>query len=176
MKENEVLKAIHSRRSIRRYTPEQITSEELETVLEAGTWAPSGKGLQDSFILAVRNPELCAVLRRLNAEVMGQGGADPYYGAPTVVLVFSKSSNPNCVKDGSLVIGTMLLAAHSIGLGACWINRCKEMFELPEGIALRERLGIPDGYEGVGSVSLGYIGHVAPAPKPRKEGYYKVIE
>lgn len=172
--DNEVLKAIRERRSIRRYLPEQIKDEELKAVLEAGTWAPTGKGTQDPLIIAVQDPEICATLRRLNAAVWGAVN-DPYYGAPTIVLVFSRAENPNCVKDGSLVIGNILLAAHSIGLGACWINRCKEMFETEEGRLLRPKLGIPEGYEGVGSVSLGYIAHQAPAPRPRKADYYKII-
>ena len=73
------------------------------------------------------------------------------------------------------MIGNILLAAHSIGLGACWINRCKEMFESEEGRQLAPRLGIPEGYEGVGCVSLGYIEHAAPAPRPRKADYYKIV-
>lgn len=173
--DNEVLKAIRERRSIRRYLPDQIKEEELKAVLEAGTWAPTGKGTQDPVIIAVQDPELCTVLRRLNAEAWGRPDIDPYYGAPTIILVFSKSDNSNCVKDGSLVIGNILLAAHSIGLGACWINRCKEMFESEEGRRIAPQLGIPEGYEGVGSVSLGYIAHAAPSPRPRKADYYKII-
>lgn len=172
--DNEVLKAIRERRSIRRYMPEQIKDEELRTVLEAGTWAPTGKGTQDPVIIAVQDPGICSVLRKLNAEVMGTD-TDPYYGAPTIILVLSRADNPNCVKDGSLVISNIMLAAHSIGLGSCWINRCKEMFETPEGRKMASRLGIPEGYEGVGCVSLGYKAHEAPAPRPRKEDYYKVI-
>ncbi len=173
--DNEVLRAIRERRSIRRYLPDQIKEEELRAVVEAGTWAPTGKGTQDPVIIAVQDPEICSVLRRLNAEVWGKADIDPYYGAPTIILVFSKAGNPNCVKDGSLVIGNILLAAHSIGLGACWINRCKEMFETEEGKRLAPRLGIPEGYEGVGSVSLGYIAHAAPAPRPRKADYIKIV-
>ena len=174
--DNEVLKAIRERRSIRRYLPDQIKDEELKAVLEAGTWAPTGKGTQDPVIIAVQDPQICATLRKLNAEVWGKTDIDPFYGAPTIILVFSKADNANCVKDGSLVIGNILLAAHSVGLGACWINRCKEMFESEEGRKLAPRLGIPEGYEGVGCVSLGYIGHAAPAPRPRKADYYKVIK
>ena len=99
--DNEVLKAIRERRSIRRYFPQQIKEEELKAVLEAGTWAPTGKGTQDPVIIAVQDPDICAVLRRLNAEVWGKAGIDPFYGAPTIILVFSKADNPNCVKDGS---------------------------------------------------------------------------
>ena len=175
--DNEVLKAIRERRSIRRFKSEQITDEELAAVLEAGTWAPTGHGTQDPLIFAVQNPEICARLRHFNAAVMGQADADPYYSAPTIVLVFSKADNPNCVKDGSLVIGNMLLAAHSAGLGACWINRCDEMFEVNnEARNLRASLGVPEGYKGVGSMALGYIAHEAPAPRPRKQGYFSIIK
>lgn len=78
--ENDVLKAIKERRSIRRFKADQITDEELKTVLEAGTWAATGHGTQKPFIVAVQNTETCAQLRRMNAEVMGVE-SDPYYGA-----------------------------------------------------------------------------------------------
>ena len=77
--ENEVLKAIKERRSIRRFKADQITDEELKTVLEAGTWAATGHGTQEPFIIAVQNPEICAQLRKMNADIMGVE-SDPYYG------------------------------------------------------------------------------------------------
>ena len=94
--ENEVLKAIRERRSIRRYKPEQITDEELRAVLEAGTWAATGMGKQDPWIVAVQNPEVCDRLRKMNAVVMGTD-SDPYYGAPTIVLVFASADWSNNV-------------------------------------------------------------------------------
>ena len=118
---------------------------------------------------------ICAILRKLNAEALGKVDIDPFYGAPTIILVCSRADNSNCIKDGSLVIANIMLAAHSIGLGSCWINRCKEMLESEEGRQLAARLGIPEGYEGVGCVALGYKAHEAPAPAPRKEDYYRII-
>ena len=106
--ENEVLKAIKERRSIRRFKADQITDEELKTVLEAGTWAATGHGTQEPFIIAVQNPEICAQLRKMNAEIMGVE-SDPYYGAPTIVIVLAPESNVNGVKDGSLILGNMML-------------------------------------------------------------------
>lgn len=173
---NEILKAIHERRSIRRFKAEQITDEELQTVLEAGTWAPTGMGYQDPFIIAVQNKELCDEIRRLNARVMGTE-SDPYYGAPTIVLVFGTEKWYNHVKDCSLILGTMMLAAHSIGLGSCWINRCEEVFSnLPESASLREKLQVPEGYVGVGSLALGYPDGEPHKAKPRKEGYFRIIK
>ena len=149
--DNQVLKAIRERRSIRKYKPEQIKDEELLAVLEAGTWAPSGMGYQNSYICAVQDRETCGIIRRLNAEIWGRD-IDPYYGAPTIVIVFSKSDWYNNVKDASLVLGNMMLAAHSIGLGSCWINRCEEVFSTEEGKALLEKLKVPEGYSAFGSI------------------------
>ena len=175
--DNEVLKAIRERRSIRRFLSQQIKDEELIAVLEAGTWAPTACGTQEPLVFAVQNPAVTARLRALNSLAWGRGeDFDPYYAAPAILLVFSKADNPNCLRDGSLVIGNMLLAAHSLGLGACWINRCEEMFRNPEGRDIRRNLGVPEDYMGVGSVALGYIGHAAPAPRPRKDAYYRIFK
>ena len=175
--DNEVLKALHERRSVRKYKPEQITDEELLTVLEAGTYAPTGMGYQDPWIVAVQNPEIIAQLVRMNAEVMGVTG-NPYYDAPTIVLVFG--SNPdewrNAVQDGSLVLGNMMLAAHSIGLGSCWINREREMFSTDEGKEIMKRLGLPEGLVGIGALSLGYPSAPPRPAKPRKENYYRIVK
>ena len=99
---NEVLQAIKERRSIRRFKAEQVKDEELNTVLEAGTWAPTGHGSQDPWIVAVQNSEQRATLSKANAEIMGTT-SDPFYGAPTQVYVFASKDNENNVKDGSLV-------------------------------------------------------------------------
>lgn len=177
MMDNEVLKALHERRSVRKYKQEQITDEELLTVLEAGTYAPTGMGYQDPWIVAVQNPEIIAQLVRMNAEVMGVT-SNPYYDAPTIVLVFG--SNPdewrNAVQDGSLVLGNMMLAAHSIGLGSCWINREREMFCTDEGKEIMKRLGLPEGLVGIGALSLGYPSAPARPAKPRKENYYRIVK
>lgn len=173
--ENEVLKAIRERRSIRRYKPEQITDEELRAVLEAGTWAATGMGKQDPWIVAVQNPALCDRLRKMNAKVMGTE-SDPYYGAPTIVLVFASADWSNNVKDASLVLGNMMLAAHSIGLASCWINREDAMFASPEGQQMLRGWGLPEGLVGVGALSLGYASSHPHTVKPRKEDYFRVIK
>ena len=175
--DNVVLQALRERRSCRSYKPEQITDEELQAVLEAGTWAPTAMGYQDPWIVAVQNPALLEKISRMNREVWGRD-IDPFYGAPTYVLVFA--SNPekwkNGVPDGSLVLGNMMLAAHAVGLGSCWINREREMFATDEGRALMAELGLPEGLIGIGALALGYPAAPPRAPKPRKENYYRVIK
>ena len=173
--ENEVLKAIRERRSIRRYKPEQITDEELRAVLEAGTWAATGMGKQDPWIVAVQNPEVCDRPRKMNAVVMGTD-SDPYYGAPTIVLVCASADWSNNVKDASLVLGNMMLAAHSIGLASCWINREDAMFASAEGQQMLRGWGLPEGLVGVGALSLGYASSHPHTVKPRKEDYFRVIK
>lgn len=173
--DNEVLKAIRERRSIRRFKPEQVTDEELKTILEAGTWAPTGHGSQDPWIVAVQNEALRKRLTQLNAQIMGVS-SDPYYGAPTLVLVFASKDNENNYRDGSLVLGNMMLAAHSIGLASCWINREDKMFETAEGKQIMKELNLPDGLMGVGALSLDYAASQPHTVKPRKEEYYRIVK
>ena len=173
--ENEVIKALKARRSIRSYKPEQITDDELKAVLEAGTWAPTARGCQDPWIVAVQNPGLLARIRRMNAAVWGRD-IDPFYGAPTYVLVFGSADWANAVPDGSLVLGNMMLAAHAIGLGSCWINREREMFATDEGKALMAELGLPAGLIGIGALALGYPAAPPKDPKPRKENYWRIVK
>lgn len=172
MIQNEVLSAIAARRSCRAYQPEQIKPEELDAVLQAGTWAPTGMNRQSPVIVAVQDKETRDRLSSINAAIMGSNG-DPFYGAPTVLVVLADRSAHTYVEDGSLVLGDLLLAASSIGLGSCWIHRAKETFETEEGKELLRKWGLdPDKYVGVGNCILGY-----PAPggikeaTPRKADY-----
>ena len=167
----EALEVLKNRRAIRAYKPEQITDEELNAVLEAGTYAPTGAGTQGVQIVAVQSPENVAAVDALNAKVMNNPNIHPYYGAPTIVLVFETEASITHELDGAAVCTNMLNAAYAAGLGSCWIHRCKQMFELPEGKALLRKWGLPENLVGVASMALGYAACEQPTPKPRKEGY-----
>ena len=172
--ETNFLEIIRTRRSCRSYKPEQITDEQLNAVLEAGTYAPTSRGLQSPYIVAVQNEAQKNRLAKMNAEVMGVT-FNPYYDAPTYVLVFVPAEAPNGVQDASLVLENMMLAAHAQGLGSCWIHRESEMFATEEGKELMKQWELPEGLVGIGALSLGYpAGEPSPA-KPRKEGYARVI-
>ena len=172
--ETNFLDIIRTRRSYRSYQPEQITDEQLNAVLEAGTYAPTSRGLQSPFIVAIQNEELKARLAKMNAEIMGVT-TNPYYDAPTYVLVFVPADAPNGIQDASLVMENMMLAAHAQGLGSCWIHREREMFATEEGKELMQQWGLPEGLVGIAALALGYPnGEPSPA-KPRKEGYTRVI-
>ena len=168
---NEVLKLLKQRRSIRRYKAEQIKDAELDAILEAGTYAPSGMGKQSAVMVVLQDRETIAALSKINAEIQGNPGTDPFYGAPTVVAVLADSTSYNWLKDGSLVMGNLMNAAASLGVGSCWINRCGETFDRPEGRAYLEKWGLGESFTGVGYCILGYAEGEAPAPKPRKENY-----
>lgn len=168
---NEVLKVLKERRSIRRYKKEQIKDSELKAILEAGTFAPSGMGKQSAVMVVIQDAETIAALSAINARIQGNPGTDPFYGAPTVIAVLADSASYNWLKDGSLVMGNLMNAAASLGVGSCWINRCGETFDLPEGKAYLEKWGLGESYKGVGYCILGYAEGEVPAPRARKENY-----
>ena len=168
---NETLKDMKERRSVRKYKAEQIRDEELNAILEAGTWAPTGMGLQSAVMVVVQDPATIAKLSKANAEIQGKPGTDPFYGAPTVVVVLADSSSRNWLQDGSLVMGNLMTAAASLHIGSCWINRAMEYFDTAEGKDLLKQWGLPETYRGVGNCVLGYVDGDLPAPKPRKDGW-----
>ena len=153
----EALEVLKNRRAIRKFKPEQIKDEELKAVLEA-------------------------TLNRLSAEIMVNNprpGTLPYYGAPTIIIVFSTDLSKNeflGTLDAASVTTNMLNAAYAVGLGSCWIHRSKEIFESEEGKALLKKWGISENVRGVASIALGYSDMPLPTPKPRREGYTKIIK
>lgn len=164
-----------SRRSIRKYAPRQITQGELDTVLLAGTYAPTALNKQSPLMVAVQDKATRDTLSRLNGSVFPMDTpGDPFYGAPTVIVVFADGTFRNGVKDASLVMGNLVNAAHAIGLGSCWIDRAYEVFQTPEGKALMKAWGVDEKYVGVGNCILGYPGQTV-APPPRKADYVRKI-
>ena len=169
------LEAIQTRRSIRKFSDKLIPEETLEKILEAGTWAPTAMGRQSPVMVAVTNRADRDALSQMNAAVMGHPGMDPFYGCPTVVVVLAERSFPPHVYDGSLVCGTLMLAATDLGVDSIWIHRAKEEFDSEEGKALLKKWGVEGDYEGVGHICLGYGIGEKPAPAPRKADYiYRV--
>ena len=119
---NETIKNLIERRSCRKYSTTQIKEEELNSVLKAGEYAPTGMGRQSPIILVLQNKEKVEKLSKLNAKIMGTD-KDPFYGAPTVLIVLADKNIGTYKEDGSLVLGNLMNAAYSIGLGSCWIQR-----------------------------------------------------
>ena len=170
----ELIDFIESRRSVRSYKPDMIPDDIIGKIVEAGTYAATGMGKQSPLIIAVKDKTARDRLSKLNAEIMG-ADIDPFYGAPVVLIVLADRSIPTHVYDGSLVMGNLMLAAHALGIGSCWIHRAKEEFERPEGKEILEELGIEGDYEGIGHCILGYIEGDYPDAKPRKENWIYTI-
>ncbi len=168
---NETLNTLKNRRSIRKYKKEQISSEQLELILEAGTYAATGMGKQSPVMVVVQNAEMIAKLSKMNAAVIGSSN-DPFYGAPTVIVVLAnKALAGTYLEDGSLVMGNLMNAAHAVGVDSCWIHRAREVFATEEGLALLNEWGLNENYVGVGNCILGYRDCDYPAAKPRKDNY-----
>ena len=165
---NEVMQCILRRRSTKSYTDQQVPDKLLDQVLQAAIYAPTGRNNQNVICVAVRDQETRDQLSRMNAEVMGTD-SDPFYGAPCVIVVLTDPNGNTPVEDGSVVLGHMLVAAESLGLGACWVHRARQMFEADEGKALLKKWGLPETMIGIGNCILGYPAQ-EPVAKPRKEG------
>lgn len=172
----EALEALKTRRSVRAYDIERMPQQELlDSIAEAGTYAPTGMGRQSPVIVEVTNRDVRNHLSQLNAEVMGTK-ADPFYGAPVIYVVLANRERPTYLYDGSLVMGNLLNAIHAVGLGGCWIHRAKEIFNSAEGKKLLDSWGIVGDYEGIGFCAVGYPLKQPHSPSPRKADYIRHVK
>ena len=160
------LEMIKARRSTRSFKPDSIPEDLLDAVLEAGTYAPTGMNRQSPVIIAVSDKKYREKLSKLNAAIMGVD-KDPYYGAPTVVLVLADPSANTFVEDGSCVLENLMLAAHACDLGSVWVHREREIFDSEEGKKLLREWNLPETLRGVGSIALGRRTHCASPAQGR---------
>lgn len=167
---NEVIKALKERRSIRKFSDKAVEKSKLEAIIEAGLYAPSGMGKQGAIIVAVTRKDLRDKIAAMNAKIMGREGVDPFYGAPVILIVLGNKDVVTSIYDGSLVMGNLMNAAYSEGLGSIWIHRAKEEFDSEEGKAILKELGIEGNFEGIGHCAIGYSAVDNPAAPARKDG------
>ena len=168
----DAIQAILTRRACKNYKPDQITDDQLNTILECGTYAPTGKGGQSPIIVVIQDADKIREVEKLNAAAMGNPDGKPFYGAPTLLIVFGDSEVPFCDADANLVMGNLLNAANAVGVDSCYIWRANKVFATDEGKALMKKWGIPDTYVGIGNVILGYGEEGSKKEAiPRKEGY-----
>lgn len=171
---NETLKIIETRRSVKSFSDKMPSREDIEAILKAGTLAASGRNLQSSVMVAITDKKTRDKLSGANASILGVK-TDPFYGAPVIIVVLAKKSVNTHVYDGSLSLGNMMLAAHSLGLGSCWIHRARETFELDEWKKFIKDLGLTEEYEGIGNLALGYPSGDYPANKERLDGRIFIV-
>lgn len=165
---NQTIDTLKSRYSTKSYLDRQVPDDMLDTILEAGLYAPSGMNNQKVFCVAVRDKQTRDLLANTNAQIRGVD-TDTFYGAPCVIVVLADPACNTWVEDGSLVLGNLMNAAASLGLGSCWIHRARETFDAPEGKALLKKWGLPETLRGVGNCILGYAAS-EPVKKPRSPG------
>ena len=169
--DNPVIQAMKSRRSCRSFKSDPVPRELVEQVAEAGLWAASGMGRQPVKIIAITDKALRDRIAEQNRRIGGwPEGFDPFYGAPVILAVVADKTAFTAIYDGSLVMGNLLLAAHSLGLASIWIHRAKEEFESEEGKTLLKSLGIEGDWEGIGHCAIGYPAAPLPVGAPRKPG------
>ncbi len=166
---NHALDIIKTRRSIRRFKPDMLPREIIDQIIEAGLYAPSGMNTQNTVIVAITDKATRDRLSCDNAAVMG-ADRDPFYGAPVVLVVLAEKGRRTHIHDGSLVMGNLMLAAHALGVGSCWIHRAEETFAMPAWKEWLTSLGLEGDYEGIGNCILGYADCDLPVAPPRKEG------
>ena len=191
----ELLELMKHRRSIRKYQQRQVELADLQKVMEAGAYAPNAGGGQRSILLAIRNPALVELVGRLNLRRFDRtrlAGSyvsreqpsnidDPsiksgFYGAPTVVAVFSQKNFLYGVPDAFCCAENMVLEATALGLASCIVARGEETFDNDEGRALLQAWGIPENYIARCFVLLGYCDGDYPQGKPRRENRLKIVE
>jgi nitroreductase len=188
---NEMVQKILTRHAIRRFQDKQITEEELEQILQAGLYAPSAGNNQYSRIVVSQNKELNEKLGKLSRYMLYKG-KDPntstqsistdqpsilddltilngFYNAPTVLTIFTKKTK-YAYEDAAMIGENIMLAAHFLNIGSCYIGRTDEVFATDYGMELRKEWGVPDDMVAVCNVLLGYVDGAAPHDKPRKEG------
>lgn len=154
---NEVIDAMKKRRSVRKFKSDMPPKSDIEQIIEAGLYAASGKNMQSAKIIAITDKTLRDEISALNCKIGGwDEGFDPFYNAPVILLVIADKTFPTSIYDGSLVMGNLMLAAHSLGLGSIWIHRAKEECETPEIKKLLADLGIEGEWEGIGHCAVGY--------------------
>ena len=186
---------IKARHSIRKYTNDQISREDLQTILKAGNFAPNAGGGQRSMVVAIHNKELAAHVGKMNManfDRMHLAGNfvskeqpstidDPsikngFYDAPTVICIFAQNNFMFKTADAFCMAENMILQATELGIASCIISRGYETFDNEEGRKRMKEWEVPEGYMCQCFVILGYIDGEQPHSKPRKPGRIKVIE
>ncbi|MEG2328807.1 nitroreductase family protein [Anaerorhabdus sp.] len=169
---NDLKKAIfETRRSVRLYKAEQITNDDLHTILAAGTMAASAMNEQAWFFTVIQKKDVIEEIGRL-----ATGNEDSlYYNAPTLIVCFAKKDAIAPVEDCTLAMANMMYAAVACDLSTCWIHCTKQVFNDPQYAGLKKACGVPEGYTCIGSLVVGYQeGEHIPA-KPRHQNVFSVI-
>jgi len=182
---NQTLKTIKNRRSVRQYRPEQIKDEELENILEAAIYAPTGHNDQPWHFTVVHNKDLIneinngakVVMKDMELEWISKLGAiddfNIFHKAPTALIVSGRKDATTPLVDCAAAVQNMLLAAESMGIGSCWIGFAKFFFLDSEN---KKKFNIPDDHEVHFGVAIGYKLKENPQAPERNQKVYKYFK
>lgn len=176
--QNDTVKSIMERRSIRKYKPKQITEKELDCIIECGLNAPSAMNTQNWHFTIVQNAELISwmndkIKERLPPKSVSrykdrQGGREDFsmfYDAPTLVLISGDAEDPWTESNCGYAVQNMCIAAQSIGVASIIIGMARLIFNGPEADEYAKELGVPDGYRPLYVVCFGYGDMKPEAPE-----------
>jgi len=178
---NETLDIIRSRRSIRKYTGQPVTEEDLRAILDAAVYAPSANNSQAWHFSVVRGEAMLTKVRAVMKQNMLASGVArmverasvpgfvPFYNTPVLILLSADPAYKYAQIDCGIAVQTVALAAESLGLGSCIMASSELLFAADTDGSLASELGFPQGYKHVVSICLGYKNE-APEAKERNAG------
>lgn len=184
----ETIEIILKRRSIRRFSPLQVSDEAVKTLLQCALYAPSGHNRQLSRFIVIQGMsvlgELNEIIQRELAGSAPAPGTPMYAGAqrakgegyqfchnaPTLITAVAPRDHLNAMADCACALENIMLAATALGLGSCWSNQAHWLTGVPAIRSFFARYGLREGEDIFGSVAVGYAEGPYPAAALRKDG------
>ena len=178
---NAVIETIMSRRSIRKYKPEPVSRETMETILECGINAPNGMNKQSWEIRVVDNPDFINGITEVYKKANPKAAEDPSFknmfrNAPTVVFIAHDPGYDCSQIDCGLLGENMILSAWSMGIGSCCLGGPVRFINTnPDAAPYLQKLGFSEGYRLLYCIAFGHPDET-PAAKPRSKEKIKYVE
>jgi len=171
-----IIDNILQRRSIRKFTEQQVSQEQLDTIMKCAIYAPSALNKQTWEIRVVQNPKIIEEInKRFLAYAQGkefQGSAARYrepdfsimHHAPTLIVMAGEKGSPNTKLDAGLALQNILLSSNALGLGTCPLGTLVPVLNLPENADILKLLNLPENHEVTINIALGYPDESPTAP------------
>ena len=172
---NDVLQNILTRRSVREFKAEQIKDEELDLILKAGMYAPSGMNKQSWQFTVVQNKEKIELLAKVVREALGRDAGYNFYAPPTLIMLSNEKDNTNGLADCACALEIIFLMANSLELGSCWINQLKTICDEKAVREVLSSFGVHENHVVWGMASIGYPNSAAKEHE-RNDGVIKIVK
>lgn len=185
---NDTIKNILNRRSVRQYRSEQLKTKELESIIEAGLYAPSAMNQQSWHFTVIQNKNIIDNLNKDAKEALTKDGNEYFkkfaedenytifYNAPTIIVISGEKHALKPATDCAAAVENMLIAAESLNIGTCWIGLVTPLFQSEKAGKYIELLNIPEGFEPYYAITLGYKTQENGEAPPRRENTVNFID